>query len=110
LWKLHGDVADTASEWIYPYEQGRVFKALLTSLDKQLSERPPSHALIIGYSEYEPVVKKQLISWLQKNVSNVLRVRPNWKAEDSGGLQDTAKRFFQRLSVYLELEHRADAA
>ncbi len=105
LWKLHGDVENLVDQF-FPYEPGRVFDSLLASLEQAVRVKSPAYALIIGYSEWEPEVKKRLVEWLEKNVSMVLRVRPNWPAHDESGMSDSAKRFFQRLRIYMEIEGR----
>lgn len=102
LWKLHGDVENLSEPWVFPYEEGRVFDSLLVSLNGLADT--PAFALIIGYSEQEPVVKMKLLRWLNGNVPTVLRVRPNWPADDQTGVPDSAKHFFQRLHAYVHLE------
>jgi len=104
LWKLHGDVADLSSDWIFPFEQGRVFDSLIESLDRSIDQNCPQFVLIVGYSEWESVARDRLIRWLENNIPTVLRVRPNWHAEDPNGIPETAKRFFERLSIYFEME------
>ena len=103
LWKLHGDVADLSGDWILPYEQGRIFNSLMESLDRTIGKNCPQFALIVGYSEWEKVVQDRLIRWLEDNIPVVLRVRPNWDVEDSNGIPETAKRFFERLNIYFEM-------
>lgn len=104
LWKLHGDVADLSSNWIFPYEQGRIFDSLIESLDRSIDQDCPQFALIVGYSEWERVVRDRLIRSLENNIPTVLRVRPDWDVEDPGGIPETAKRFFERVSIYFEME------
>lgn len=106
LWKLHGDVEDLASEWVFPYEAGRVFDSLVDSLDQTIKAKPPSHALIVGYGEWESEVKEKLMGWLERNVRIVLRVRPNWPNADDKGIRDSAKKFFLRLHAYMGIESR----
>lgn len=106
LWKLHGDVEDLREPWVFPYEPGRVFGSLIESLNRILTSKPPAFALIVGYSEWEPEVREHLVEWIEKNVPLVLRVRPNWPRDDEDGIADPAKRFFQRLRSYMEIEGR----
>ena len=106
LWKLHGDVDNPQENWIFPYEPGRVFNSLLESLEGAVRTGPPAFALIVGYSEWEQIIRERLIRWLQDNVPMVLRVRPNWPQEDTSGIPDSARRFLQRLGVYIEIEER----
>ena len=106
LWKLHGDVDNPQQTWIFPYEAGRVFDSLLESLEGALRTNPPAFALIVGYSEWEQIIKERLVRWLQDNVPMVLRVRPNWPQEDTSGIPDSAKRFLQRLKACIEIEER----
>jgi len=106
LWKLHGDVEDLAGEWVFPYEEGRVFKSLLDSLDRLVGQNCPQFALIVGYSEWEEVVRERLIKWLEDHIPKVLRVRPNWDVKDPNGIPETARRFCERLRIYFKLEMR----
>ncbi len=102
LWKLHGDIDDLSSEWVFPYEQGRVFKSLVDSIKQVIEKDCPMYALIIGYNEYEPIVKGKLITYLEGYVSKVIRVRPNLE-ETIKGLPENAKSFMERLSIYLQM-------
>lgn len=104
LWKLHGDVTNLSSEWIFPYGEGRVFNNLILSLERTIAENCPQFVLIVGYSEWEKVVRARLIRWLEDNIPTVLRVRPNCYDKDPGGIRETAKRFFERLKIYFEIE------
>lgn len=104
LWKLHGDVENLSSHWIFPYEKGRVFDSLMESLETKAVNQSPQFALIVGYGEWEEEVCERLIRWLQSNVATVVRVRPNWDPKNLGGISQTAKRFFQRLGIYFEME------
>ncbi len=106
LWKLHGDVEHPDQPWVFPYDPGRVFDSLIKSLDQTLTTDAPAFALIVGYGEWEPAVRDRLVTWIENNVPTVLRVRPNWPEHDEAGVRDSAKRFFQRLSIYLEIEQR----
>lgn len=106
LWKLHGDVENLDDEWVFPDEPGRVFNSLIESLNQTIEVNPPSHALIVGYSEFEPEVRERLISWLEENVPMVIRVRPNWPEQKDTGIPDSAKRFFQRLKAYMIIEDK----
>jgi len=109
LWKLHGDVDTISSYWIFPYERGRVFGSLMESLKARTVNRRPQYALIVGYSEWEEEVRQRLIQWLQDNIATVIRIRPNWNTKDDRGIQETAKRFFQRLDIYFEIERKEHA-
>jgi len=104
LWKLHGDVEDLSSDWVFPYETGRVFDSLIESLSRTVDQNCPQFALIVGYSEWEKVVRERLIKWLEDNIPALLRVRPNWHVENPSGIAETAKRFFERLYIYFEME------
>jgi len=107
LWKLHGDVEDLNDQWIFPYEVGKVFDTLIKSFEEVLGgEEPPEYGLIVGYSEWEPEVKLRLINWLERYVPKVLRIRPNWPEHNENGIRDSAKRFFQRLKIYMQIEER----
>lgn len=106
LWKLHGDVDNPSEPWVFPYEPGRVFDSLIESLENVVVARPPEYALIVGYSEWESNVREKLISWLEKNIPTVLRVRPNWPPDDKGGMALPARTFFGRLSIYMQLKSR----
>lgn len=107
LWKLHGDVTDLSSDWVFPYEQGRIFNSLIESLDRTVYQNCPQFALIVGYSEWETVVHDRLIRWLENNIPTVLRVRPNLDEIDPCGIRETAKRFFERLNIYFKMEVRS---
>lgn len=105
LWKLHGDVEDPdAADWVFPYDPGRLFDSLMESLERTAQSAPPAFALIVGYSEHEQTVRERLVDWLTANVPLVLRVRPNWPGDNEGGFPESAARFFQRLTIYLEME------
>jgi hypothetical protein len=106
LWKLHGDVGTIDGEWVFPYEDGRVFDSLIECLDQSLRVREPAAAVIVGYSETEVVVCQHLIAWLERCVPTILRVRPNWPESDNRGMRDSARRFFQRLNIYMHLGTR----
>jgi hypothetical protein len=106
LWKLHGDVEDLNSEWVFPYESGRVFDSLLASLDASARNTSISHALIVGYSESESEVQRKLVRWLEANVPSVVRVRPNVGEPNERRFAETARQFFERLAVHIEIERR----
>jgi len=108
LWKLHGDVTNLSSDWVFPHDQGRIFSSLIESLALTTVKNCPQFALIVGYSEWEEIVRDQLIRWLEKNIPTVLRIRPNWDEKDSGGIHETAKRIFERLNIYLEMETKSN--
>ncbi|MBT9141451.1 MAG: hypothetical protein DDT30_02043 [Dehalococcoidia bacterium] len=107
LWKLHGDVTDLSSNWVFPYEQGRIFDSLIESLDRTVDQNCPQFALIVGYSEWEIVVRDRLIRWLEDHIPTMLRVRPNWDDKDPGGIGEKAKSFFGRLNIYFEMEAKS---
>mgnify|MGYP001040347586 CR=1 FL=1 len=107
LWKLHGDVEDLSGGWVFPYQTGRVFGSLIKSLDRTVDQNCPQFALIVGYSEWEEVVRERLIKWLEGNIPTLLRVRPNWDAKNAGGMKETAKRFFERLNIYFDVEAKS---
>ena len=107
LWKLHGDVTDLSSDWVFPYEQGRILNSLIESLNRTVDQNCPQFALIVGYSEWEKVVHDRLIRWLEDNIPTVLRVRPNWDGRDPSGIRETAKRFLERLNIYFKMEAKS---
>lgn len=107
LWKLHGDVTNLSNDWVFPYGQGRVLNSLIESLERTIVQNCPQFVLIVGYSEWEKVVHTRLIKWLEDNIPTMLRVRPNWDERDRGGIRETAKRFFERLKIYFEMEAKS---
>jgi hypothetical protein len=60
----------------------------------------------VGYSEWEEEVRQRLIQWLEDNLAGIIRVRPNWNIENQGGIKQNAKRFFQRLDIYFEMQRK----
>lgn len=106
LWKQHGDVANFRERWVLPTEPGRVFRSLTQCVDA-LGEipNPPSHAVIVGYREAEPVVQDQLIRLLERSFT-VIRVRPGLEARP-GNLPWGAREFFEALHIEIELQKRA---
>lgn len=102
LWKMHGDIEDASSEWIYPYADGYVFDSLIDSLETIVREDCPQFVLIVGYSESERNVKSKLIDWLESNIPTVLRIRPGKSNGVPGLINETSKSFFGRLGIYLE--------
>jgi hypothetical protein len=105
LWKLHGDVENTSLKWVFPFEQGRIFNNLLLSLEKCIINDSPEYALIVGYSEWEKIVREQLINWLEDHIPNVLRIRPQIDDKE-GNFPETAKSFFQRLHINIKNEEK----
>ena len=105
LWNQHGDVADFRERWVFPTEPGRVFRSL-TQWVEGLGEspNPPTHAVIVGYREAEPVVQEQLIRPLEGKLTMV-RVRPGIQA-GSGNIAYGAREFFEALRVEIELQKR----
>ncbi|NLW07279.1 MAG: hypothetical protein GX039_04790 [Clostridia bacterium] len=102
LWKLHGDVEDLAGKWVFPYEEGQIFKSLLISLERSLAEYCPRFALIVGYSESEAIVRNKLIRWLEENIETVLRIHPSLDEVRQKGLALSADDFFERLNNHLQ--------
>jgi hypothetical protein len=107
LWKLHGDVTNLSGEWVFPYGQGYVLNNLIESLERTIARNCPQFVLIVGYSEWEKVVHARLVRPLEDNIPTVLRVRPNWDEKDPGGIRESAKRFFERLKIYFEMEAKS---
>jgi hypothetical protein len=99
LWKLHGDVDAPGTDWVFPYESGRVFDGLIRSLEHSFQQRAPSHAIIVGYRELEPVVKERLIGWLERHIPSIIRIRPDWTEGANGGHAETARRFLEKLQM-----------
>lgn len=108
LWKLHGDVEDISKKWTFPFEHGKIFNSLIESLNKSVENDSPEFALIVGYSEWEKVVRDNLINWLENNFPKILRIRPNVK-EKEGNIPETAKSFFQRLNIYIMEQEKSNA-
>jgi len=105
LWKLHGDVENTSLKWVFPFEHGRIFNNLLFSLNKCIDNDSPEFVLIVGYSEWEKIIREQLISWLEDHIPNVLRIRPQIE-DGEGNFSETAKSFFQRLHIIIKNEEK----
>lgn len=107
LWKLHGDVQDISKEWVFPYEDGKVFKNLIPALDKTISgsQQQLDFSLIVGYRESEPVVRNKLISWIEEHVQTI-RVRPDLDTTVIKGVAENTKSFFQKLNIYFGAEER----
>lgn len=96
LWKPHGDVRNPASRWVFPYEDGRV----PVNLMEELTSAVPAFALIVGYSERDSVVTRDLIRWLDQNVAHVVRVRPSIEDAGQGRVPEVARIFMDRLGAY----------
>jgi len=107
LWKMHGDADDLSTDWVFPLEQGCVFNNLINSLNQNIKQNCPQFSLIIGYSENEEIVKERLINCLEEYIPTVLRVRPKLNVNKHDGIPENAKRFFERLNIYFEMEAKS---
>ena len=106
LWKLHGDVEEPLKEWIFPYENGRVFESLMESLNASMTKETTKYLLIVGYGESEKEIADKLIKPLGEKIVSVLRIKPNWAGSDEAGIPESANIFFQRLDIYAQMEKR----
>lgn len=104
LWKLHGDVDSLSEDWIWPYDEGRIFGTLKSSLDAMKKTNAPKYAMIVGYGEQEKNITDGLILPLSKSIPNIIRIRPNYDEQDDKGLAENARTSFNRLSIYSEIE------
>ncbi|MGF3104082.1 hypothetical protein [Rossellomorea sp. DUT-2] len=91
--KPHGDVLNLSTSWILPNSPGRVTENEKEYVNMLAKERPRT-LVIVGYSENDTQIVKDLISPFE-NRWKVYRVSPFSISEDS--IQYTAREFFERL-------------
>jgi hypothetical protein len=74
LWKPHGDAAHPEARWVFPTESGVVPQELLSYL-RSLAAVRPRILLIVGYSERDDLIVRQIIEPLSDHW-RVVRVGP----------------------------------
>lgn len=101
MWKMHGDVEDQNSNWVFPGDSGVVFDELVNSLSVLAKSGTVSIVLIVGYSESEINVKTKLIDYLEENFANVIRIRPNI-GQGQENVAMTSVQFFKHLLLEMK--------
>jgi conflict system STAND superfamily ATPase len=79
LWKPHGDAAHPERRWVLPHERAVVPAELLAQMNSLTADRPRT-LLIVGYSELDEVIVRQIIKPLARGW-RVVRVGPDTTGE-----------------------------
>lgn len=68
IWKFHGDVEDLEYEWIYPGMEGRVLQTFKDYYNNKIKKSKTTFiVLVLGYSEADEEIKKNIIEFLEEN-------------------------------------------
>lgn len=97
LIKPHGDVLDIESSWVLPNSPGNIKIDEQKQINSLASERPRT-LIIVGYSESDSKIVKDLISPLEDKWK-VYRVSPFPAHEDI--IKSSASNFFESLTNHL---------
>ena len=92
LWKMHGDVNAPGERWVFPHEDGRIFDGLLPQMSKEVLL-----AVVVGYREQEPLVRKQLIAPLEARGS-IVRIGPSLPDDPPKTFGDDATTALKKLA------------
>jgi hypothetical protein len=96
LWKFHGDVKDPDYDWIFPNHEGRVFKNFENYLkNNQFLQNCQFIFVIVGYSEREKNIVKNVIEKLENRAGDIVRINL-----ESSKIDEIVK-----IELGLELKH-----